>query len=99
MVGQALMGIKTADGKQNFKTYLNFVNIKSRSPSGILLSLSALLAIRGFRMQFALKGILLPFAIALKAISDPFASCRKVFDYRMQYSCIFSDFLDFACGI
>ncbi len=57
IVGQALMGIKTADGKQNFKTYLHFVNFKLRSPSGILLSLSALHAIRGFRMQFALKGI------------------------------------------
>jgi hypothetical protein len=55
MVGQALMGIKTADGKQNFKTYLHFVNFKLRSPSGILLSLSALHAIRGFRMQFALR--------------------------------------------
>ncbi len=93
MVGQALMGIKTADGKQSFKTYLHFVNFKLRTPSGILLSVSALHAICGFRMQFA------PFAIAQKAISDPFASSRKVFDYRMQYSCIFADFLDFACGI
>jgi hypothetical protein len=25
----------------------------------------------------------------LKAISDPFASCRKEFDYRMQYSLVF----------
>ncbi len=55
MVGQALMGIKTADGKQNFKTYLLFVNFKLRSPSGILLLLSALHAISGFRMQFVLK--------------------------------------------
>jgi hypothetical protein len=66
MGGQALMGIKTADGKQNFKIYLHFVNFKLRSPSGILPSLSVLHAIRGF---------------------------------RMQYSCIFADFLDFACGI
>ncbi len=57
MVGQALMGIKTADGKQNLKTFLYFVNFKLRSPSGILLSVSALHAIRGFREQFALKGI------------------------------------------
>jgi hypothetical protein len=35
MVGQALMGIKIAGGKQNFKTYLHFVNFKLRSPSGI----------------------------------------------------------------
>jgi hypothetical protein len=48
-------------------------------------------------MQFALKGILLPFAIAVKAVSDPFASCRKELDYHMQYSFIFADFLDFAC--
>jgi hypothetical protein len=57
MVGQALMGIKTADGTQNFKTYLHFLNFKSRSPSSLLLSLSALHAIRRFRKQFAQKGI------------------------------------------
>jgi hypothetical protein len=34
--------------------------------------------------------------MAPKAISNPFASCRKEFDYRMQYSLIFSDFLGFA---
>jgi hypothetical protein len=28
----------------------------------------------------------------LKAISDPLASCRKEFDYRMQYSVIFAEF-------
>jgi hypothetical protein len=56
-VGQALMGIVTAEGKQNFKTCLYFLNIKLSSPSGILPTLSALHAIRGFRMQFALKGI------------------------------------------
>ncbi len=36
----------------------------------ILLKLSALVAIYRFCMQFALKGIRLPFAIALKAISN-----------------------------
>jgi hypothetical protein len=51
----------------------------------LLLSLSALHAISRFRMQLALKGIWLPFAIALQVIRDPFASCRKEFDYRMQY--------------
>jgi hypothetical protein len=50
-------GYKTADGKQNFKTFLRFFNFKLSSPSGILLPLSALHAIRRFRMQFALKGI------------------------------------------
>ncbi len=65
------MGIKTAEGKQNFKSYLNFLNFQLSSPSGILPTLSALHAIRRFRLQFALKGIWLPFAMALKAISDP----------------------------
>jgi hypothetical protein len=51
------MGIKTAQGKQNFKTCLHFLNFKLSSPSGILSKLSALHAIRRFRMQFALKGI------------------------------------------
>jgi hypothetical protein len=99
MVEHALIGIKTAEGKQNFKTCLHFLNCKISSPSGILTTLSALHAIRRFRMQFALKGIGLPFALDQKAISDPFASCRKEFDYRMQYSFIFADFLGFACGI
>ncbi len=62
----ALMGIKTADGKQNFKTCLHFLNFKVGSPSGILLPLSALHAIRRFRMQFALQVIWLPLAKALK---------------------------------
>jgi hypothetical protein len=53
--------------------------------------------ISSFCMQFSLKGILLPFAIALKEFSDHFASCRKEFDYHMQYFFIFVDFLDFAC--
>jgi hypothetical protein len=57
MVGQAIMSIKTADGTQNFKTNLHFINVKLRSPSGILLSFSALHAVGRFRMQFALKGI------------------------------------------
>ncbi len=50
-----------------------------------MLTLSALHAIRGFRMPFALKGILLPFAISLKVIRHPFARCKNLFDYRMQY--------------
>jgi hypothetical protein len=51
-----------------------------------LLTLATLHAIRRFRMQFALKGILLPFAVAVKAVIDPFASCRKELGYHMQYS-------------
>jgi hypothetical protein len=47
-------------------------------------------------VQYALKGILSPFETALKGISDPFANCRKVFDYRMQYSLILTDFFGFA---
>ncbi len=96
MAGQALMGIKTADGKKFFKTYLQFVNFKLRSPSGILLSLSALHAISRFCMQFALKGIWLPFAIALKAISDPFASCRKVFRLPHAILLYFRGFFGFC---
>jgi hypothetical protein len=57
MVEQALIGIKTAEGKLNFKTCLHFLNFKISSPSGILPTLSALHASRRFRMQFALKGI------------------------------------------
>ena len=53
MVEQALMGIKTAEGKQNFKTCLYFFKFKLSSPSGILPTLSALHAIRGFRRQVA----------------------------------------------
>jgi hypothetical protein len=45
------------------------------------------------------KGYLKPVAIALKAIRHPFARCQKVFDNRMQYSFIFADYFDFACGI
>jgi hypothetical protein len=43
-------------------------------------------------MQFALKGIGLPFAIALKAIGNLFASYRTVFDSRMQYCLTFFGF-------
>ncbi len=88
MVGQALislMVIKTADGKQNFLTCLHLLNFKLGSPSRLLPTLSALHAIRRYHMQFAPKDIWLPFAIALKAISDPLKSCRKAFDYRMQH--------------
>jgi hypothetical protein len=74
--GQTLIGIKTAEGKQNFKTCLHFFIIK-------------------FSQQYIANII---FAKVLKAISDPFANCRKEFDYHMKYSSIFMDFLDFACG-
>jgi hypothetical protein len=43
------MRIKTADGKQNFKTCFHFFKFKLSSPSGILQTLSPLHAIRGFR--------------------------------------------------
>jgi hypothetical protein len=41
-----------------------FINLKLSSPSGILLTLSALHAIRGYRKQRGLKGNPLPFATA-----------------------------------
>jgi hypothetical protein len=56
MVGQALMGLKTADGTPNFKTYQNILNFILRTPSGILLSLSALHPISRFHIKCALKG-------------------------------------------
>jgi hypothetical protein len=77
MVEQALMGIKTAEGKQNFKSCRHFLNFKLSSPSGILPTLSALHAICRFRLQFAVKGIWLPFAMVLKAISDPFGKLQE----------------------
>jgi hypothetical protein len=77
MVGQALMGIKTADGKQNFKTYLHFVNFKLRSPSCILLSVSALHAIRGFRMQICSKGYLIIFSNSSKGNQRPFCKLQE----------------------
>jgi hypothetical protein len=57
MVVLTFMSIKTADGKQNFKTCFYFLNLEFSSLSSILQTLSALHAIRGFRMPFALKGI------------------------------------------
>jgi hypothetical protein len=44
------MGIKTADGKHNFKTCLYFLIFKLSSPIGILLTLSALHAIHRARV-------------------------------------------------
>jgi hypothetical protein len=62
------MGIETADGKQNFKLASFLILSKLSSPSGILLALSALHAIRRFRMQSDQKGDRLPFATAPKVI-------------------------------
>ncbi len=55
MVGLTFMSTKTADGKQNFKTCFYFLNLEFSYLSGILQALSALHAIRGFRMPLALK--------------------------------------------
>jgi hypothetical protein len=62
------MGIETADGKQNFKFASILFSSELSSPSGILLKLSALHAIRRFRMQSDQKGDRLPFATAPKVI-------------------------------
>jgi hypothetical protein len=62
------MSIETADGKQNFKLASIWFFSKLRSPSGILLTGSALHAIRRFRMQIDQKGDRLPFATAPKVI-------------------------------
>jgi hypothetical protein len=45
------------------------------------------------------KRYLITFCNSSKAISDSFASCRKVFNYSMQFSFIFTNFWDFASGI
>jgi hypothetical protein len=39
-----------------------------------------------------------PFAIALKVIRDPIASCNKIFDSRLQYPFISRIFPNFVCG-
>jgi hypothetical protein len=92
------MGIKTAEGKQNFKSCLHFLNFKLSSPSGILPTLSALHAIRRFCLQFALKGISLPFAMALKASETLWQTAGRNLTTAGKCSFIFADFLDFACG-
>ncbi len=52
------MGIKTAEGQQIFKTRLYFFKFLNEfSQRYIVKKIAALHAIRGFRMQFALKGI------------------------------------------
>ncbi len=76
----------------DFKTCVHFLNSKLRQ---YIANIVVVDVIRRFLMLFALRCIWLPFAVALKATSDPFASCKKLFDYRMQYSCIFADFVYF----
>jgi hypothetical protein len=62
------MSIETADGKQNFKLTSILFFSELSSPSGIFLKLSALHAIRRFRMQSDQNGDRLPFATAPKVI-------------------------------
>jgi hypothetical protein len=62
------MGMEAADGNQIFQLGSIWVFSKLSSPSGILLTLSALHAIRRFRMQSDQKGDRLPFATAPKVI-------------------------------
>jgi hypothetical protein len=57
MIGFTFKRTKTADDKQNFNTWFYFLKLEFSPLSGILLTLSALHAIRGFRMPFAQKGI------------------------------------------
>ncbi len=86
------MSIKTADGKHNFKTCLYFKIFKLSSLSGTLLTLSALHAIRRFRMQSALKGIWLPFATCPKGNQWPF--CKLQEGIRLPHAILF-DFRGF----
>jgi hypothetical protein len=62
------MSIRIADGTQIFKCRLCFFYLNISFLSGILLTFSALHAIRRFRKQRELKGVGLPFATALKVI-------------------------------
>ena len=62
------MCIETADGKQNFKLASILFFSELSFPSGILLTLSALHAIRRFRMLSDQLGDRLPFATAPKGI-------------------------------
>jgi hypothetical protein len=84
--------IKTV--KTHLLFYLNYVLL------GVLLTQSALHVIRGFCLQFSLKGIQKPFAIVPKAISDHFnhfASWRtdvlKGTHYRVSHNFTFSSIL------
>ena len=62
------MGIETADGKQNFTLAFILFFSELSSPSGILLTCTALHAIRGYRRQRGQKGNRLPFATVPKVI-------------------------------
>jgi hypothetical protein len=79
------MGIKIAEGKQNFKTWLHFLSFKLSFPSGILRTLSVLHAIRRFHMQCALKGITL--CSHSKGIQRPF--CKLQEGIRLPHAILF----------
>ncbi len=68
MVGQALMGIKTADGKQNFKTHLYFFFIIKFSQWYIVNIIGVACKFR-IPQAICFKVIWLPFAIAQKEIA------------------------------
>jgi hypothetical protein len=76
------MSIRIADGMQIFKCRLYFLNLNLSFLSGILLTFSALHAIRRFREQRELKDDRLPLATALKVIRVLFATCQKEMAYR-----------------
>ncbi len=78
MVEQALMGIKTAEGKQNVKTCLYFLNFKLSFPSGILPTLSALHAFRTVDSACNLpKGYLVTFCNGSKGNQRPFGKRQE----------------------
>ena len=79
------MGIETADGKQNFKLASILFLAALSSPSGILLTWTALHAIRRFRMQSDQKGDRLPFATAPKVIWAPLANFQRVMSTACKY--------------
>jgi hypothetical protein len=73
MVEQALMGIKTTEGKQNFKSCLHFLNFKLSSPSGILPTLSAL----HIPHAICSTGYLITFCKGSKGNQQPFGKLQE----------------------
>jgi hypothetical protein len=70
------MGIKTAEGKQNFKTCLHFLNFKLSSPNGILPTLSGAC---NSQIPHAIcsKGYLITFGNGSKGNQRPFCKLQE----------------------
>jgi hypothetical protein len=86
------MDVKTADGKHNFKTCLYFLILKLSPLSGILLTLSALHAIRRLPHAICSKGYLITFCNSSKGNQRPF--CKLQEGIRLPHAILF-DFRGF----